>query len=194
MTLNKTEEPSYNEIEFDECQDINDQNSDCSKLSCHSSSGSIKEDPQQCTKEVPSGKWLRMRDEAGMKNDVNSFDNDSYKSDEGPLEKTRSWFHSKFNFFKIPNSLQNVLPSTIPVTRQDSSDSGNVPKFASIDQEKRSIIKNLLVISITSMVLSTAFQSMSALHSNFGILHNTFGLSTVSNGCPESYQFNCKVS
>ena len=116
-----------------------------------------------------------------MRTDVNSFDNQSYVSDERPLDKTRSWFQSKLNILKTRNSVQNVLPSIIPVTREDSSGSRNGPKFASVGQEKRSIIKNLLLIGTTFMLSSTAFQSMSALHSRFGILRTTFGLSTVSN-------------
>ena len=180
MNGNITEEPC---APCDPCADINDQTLQryqprCDSSSCHSIEDG--EDPIQCKKEVPSGKALRRQNDSSMRNHVNSVDNKSYESDEGPIKNTRSWFRSKFDIFKIKNSVQNVLPSAIVVTRQDSSDNVTRTKFASIDQEKRTIIKNLLIVSIAFMLSSTALQSMSALHSRFGILRNTFGLSTVS--------------
>ena len=143
-----------------------------------------------------------MHDDLGMRNDVSNCENNPHEFDEGPIQKNVGWLKSKLKRFKIGNSVQNTLPSTISVTQQDSSDIIFVRKFESVGQEKRSIIKNLFVICLAFLMLSTAFQSMLALHSNFGILRTTFGVSAVSNICHEKYQFgihkcikdHCKIS
>lgn len=156
MTSNKADEPSYDQIESDGCSAINDQASQSSQPSCQSSSSygaSMKDVLKQPTEVIPSDKILHLYDNLSMRNEVSSSDTKSCEFEAGPPENTR----------KCTSEISNVL------------------KFETIAQEKRAIIKNLLIISIAHMLLSTAFQSISYLHSNFGIIRNTFGIRTVSN-------------
>lgn len=184
MTSTKIEDASYDDVGLDVEGGVNDQSSQSSPSTCFTISSHIaytEEDTKQKTNVISSSKALHMDDVIGMRKDVNSYDKTSNEFDERPTEKTKGWFKSKVKRFKAPNFVQDLLTSTIQVIRKDSLDNSNAPKFESVDQEKRSIIKNLLVLSIAFMLLSTSFQSMSALRTPFGILRNTFGISTVSN-------------
>ena len=163
MPLNETDEPYYDESEFNTNAGINDQASQDSGPSNHSSlliRLSNKEDstaPKQHIRAASIGKGLNM-DATRMVQEPNSFVNKSYEFTEVPLEKTEGF---------SPNlDVKNLPPPTITVIQQDTLDKSSTQKFATIEHEKRCIIKNLLIICMVFMLLFTAFQSMSALQSS----------------------------
>ena len=163
MPSNETDEPYYDEGEFNTRAGINDQTSQDSGPSNDSSlltKSSNKEDstaPKQHIRAASIGKGLNM-DATDMIHEPNSFENKSYEFTEVPLEKTDG--------FLLNEDVKNLPPPTITVIQQDTSDKSTPQKFASIEHEKRSIIKNLLIICMVFMLLFTAFQSMSALQSS----------------------------
>ena len=163
MPTNEQDEPYYDESEFNTNAGINDVASQDSGPSNHSSlliKPSNEEEstaPKQHIRAASIGKGLNM-DATGMIREPNSFENKSYEFTEVPLEKTES---------VSPNEdVKNLPPPTITVIQQDTSDKSTPQKFASIEHEKRCIIKNLLIICMVFMLLFTAFQSMSALQSS----------------------------
>ena len=163
MPTNETDEPYYDESEFNTNAGINDQTSQDSGPSNHSSlliKPSNEEEstaPKQHIRAASIGKGLNM-DTTGMIREPNSFENKSYEFTEVPLEKTES--------VSLNEDVKNLPPPTITVIQQDTSDKSTPQKFASIEHEKRCIIKNLLIICMVFMLLFTAFQSMSALQSS----------------------------
>lgn len=163
MPSNETDEPYYDESEFNTNAGISDQASQDSGPSNHSSlltKPSNKEDstaPKQHIRAASIGKGLNM-DATCMIHEPNSFENKSYEFSEVPLEKTED--------FSLNGDVKKFPPPTITVIQQDTSDKSAPQKFASIEDEKRCIIKNLLIICMVFMLLFTAFQSMSALQSS----------------------------
>ena len=84
-------------------------------------------------------------------NDSYGLENQAYTFDEIPLETPVVSFNEVKNETVIDTNSQNGK---------------GVQKVVNVEQEKRSIIKNLIVICISFMLLFTAFQSMSALQSS----------------------------
>ena len=87
--------------------------------------------------------------------DNNGLENKGYNFDEVPLESPVTNTQVSFNEAK-----QEAIIET------NSLHGTGVQKIVNIEKEKRSIIKNLIVICIAFMLLFTAFQSMSALQSS----------------------------
>ena len=163
MPSNETDEPYYDESEFNTNAGINDHASQDSGPSNHSSlliKPSNKEEStasKQHIRAASIGKGLNM-DATVMVHEPNSFENKSYEFTEVQLEKTEDF---------LPNEdVKNLPPPTITVIQKDALDKSTPQKFASIEHEKRCIIKNLLIICMVFMLLFTAFQSMSALQSS----------------------------
>ena len=163
MPSNETDEPYYDESEFNTNAGINDHASQDSGPSNHSSlliKPSNKEESTASTQHIRAasiGKGLNM-DATVMVHEPNSFENKSYEFTEVQLEKTEDF---------LPNEdVKNLPPPTITVIQKDALDKSTPQKFASIEHEKRCIIKNLLIICMVFMLLFTAFQSMSALQSS----------------------------
>ena len=92
-----------------------------------------------------------MKDET----DNNENENKGYTFSEIPLESSEP--NTKVSFHKEKGET---------VIETNSQNGTGVQKMVNIEQEKRSIIKNLIVICIAFMLLFTAFQSMSALQSS----------------------------
>ena len=103
-----------------------------------------------------------------MKEDTDNdgFQNKGYTFDEVPLESPVTATQVSFNEGKN-ETLKNDT---------NSQHGTGVQKVVSVEQEKRSIIKNLIVICIAFMLLFTAFQSMSALQSS---INNVSSLSLI---------------
>ena len=163
MPSNETDEPYYDESEFNTNAGINDHASQDSGPSNHSSlliKPSNKEEStasKQHIRAASIGKGLNM-DATVMVHEPNSFENKSYEFTEVQLEKTED--------FLPDEDVKNLPPPTITVIQKDALDKSTPQKFASIEHEKRCIIKNLLIICMVFMLLFTAFQSMSALQSS----------------------------
>lgn len=92
-----------------------------------------------------------------MKDDTdnNGIENKGYTFSEIPLESSKPNTQVSFNKEKGESIIET-----------NSQNGTGVQKMVNIEQEKRSIIKNLIVICIAFMLLFTAFQSMSALQSS----------------------------
>ena len=151
MADNTKEEPHYDHDDFNTRAGISNQPS-------HSSTSSTR-----------SGSFRKpfiKNEESSNENNKVSFENPSYKFDEVPLESAPVTQGVLFN--------DNVEEETTSAKMKITVEKIERQKSINVEQEKRSIIKNVLIICISFMLLFTAFQSMSALQSSLNPVNIDF--------------------
>ena len=152
MASNAKEEPNYDHDDFNTRAGISNQPSHSSNSSTHS--GSFRKP------------FIK---ESTNENNTDSYENKAYTFDEVPLGSPPGTQGVSFNdTVKEVTTVENEKMK-ITVEKIESQ------KTINVEQEKRSIIKNVIVICIAFMLLFTAFQSMSALQSSINNVSNTSG-------------------
>ena len=147
MTSKETEDQYYDHTDFNTRAGINDQASHSSMSSEHSNKVAVSSN-----KYITPDETIPVTDKI-MSNDDNStsFENRAYQFDEVPL-------HSPVkNEVSFDDDVQRINS----ITSEDMK-----KKVVNVEQEKRSIIKNVIIICVAFMLLFAAFQSMSALQSS----------------------------
>ena len=147
MSSEQKEVVNYDHTEFNTRAGISDQSSHNSLSSEHSNKNALSSDKYAEPGENKVLDTVRSNGDNPI-----SFSNDAYEFDDVPLDspsKTEVSFDDD----------KQKPAQTYPSNKRES-------KPINVDQEKRSIIKNVLIICLAFMLLFTAFQSMSALQSS----------------------------
>ena len=145
MASNAKEEPHYDHDDFNTRAGISNQPSHSSNSSTHS--GSFR-------------KPFIKNQEPTNEHNTHSYENKAYTFDEVPLGSPPSTQGVTFN--DTAKEVTSDEPERMKITVEKIERQ----KSINVEAEKRSIIKNVIVICIAFMLLFTAFQSMSALQSS----------------------------
>ena len=172
MPSNERDGTYYDPEEFNTHAGITGQANDDSSSSSHS--GSFKKqvitDQDESSKKHIIKPYFETETEKVKNAEVStsSFENKAYKWDDVPLEpqdKNEVSFDEDIKKESVTKQSIKASPS-ITITTEKYEMKKRVTKTINLDQEKRSIIKNVLIICIAFMLLFTAYSSMSALQSS----------------------------
>ena len=172
MTSNERDGTYYDPEEFNTHAGITGQANDDSSASSHSGSfeKQVIVDLDESSKKHIIKPFIEIGTDKVKNAEVStiSFENKAYRFDGGPLEpqdNNEVSFDEHIKKESVTKQSIKALPS-ITITTEKYEMKKRVTKTINVDQEKRSIIKNVLIICIAFMLLFTAYSSMSALQSS----------------------------